>query len=82
MLLKCMLCQKLIGLIKERADLAWSSLMLYIRVCELLYVCSAVYETSAYDAMRGAVGEFPRLLYFVLESETICVSLLISLSLG
>ena len=29
------------------------------RVCELLYVCSAVYETSSYGAMKGARGEIP-----------------------
>ena len=54
-----MLCQKRIGLIKERADLAWSPLMLYIRICVLLYVCSAVYETRTYGAMRGARGVIP-----------------------
>ena len=30
-----------------------------IRVCELLYVRSAVYETRTYGAMRGARGEIP-----------------------
>ena len=46
---------------KERADLAWSTLTLYIRICELLYVCSAVYETRTYGAMRGAGGLFPHI---------------------
>ena len=52
-------CRKRIGLIKERADLAWSTLILYIRICVLLYVCSAVYETRTYGAMRGARGAIP-----------------------
>lgn len=38
--------------------------MLCIRVCVLLYVCSAVYETRTYGAMRGAGGNSPHLLYF------------------
>lgn len=33
--------------------------MLYIRICVLLYVCSAVYETRTYGAMRGARGVIP-----------------------
>ena len=33
--------------------------MLYIRICVLLYVCSAVYETRTYGAMRGARGVVP-----------------------
>ena len=37
--------------------------MLCIRVCVLLYVCSAVYETRTYGAMRGAGGNSPHLLY-------------------
>ena len=41
--------------------------MLCIRVCVLLYVCSAVYETRTYGAMRGAGGSSPTstLLYIV-----------------
>ena len=30
------------------------NIMLCIRVCVLLYVCSAVYETRTYGAMRGS----------------------------
>ena len=37
--------------------------MTCIRVCVLLYVCSAVYETRTYGAMRGAGGNSPHLLY-------------------
>ena len=33
--------------------------MLYIRICVLLYVCSAVYETRTYGAMRDARGAIP-----------------------
>ena len=33
--------------------------MVYIRICVLLYVCSAVYETRTYGAMRGARGVIP-----------------------
>ena len=46
--------------------------MLYIRICVLLYVCSAVYETRTYGAMRGARGVIPYIysilfLYQVLQ---------------
>ena len=39
--------------------------MFCIRVCVLhLYVCSAVYETRTYGAMRGAGEKSPHLLLF------------------
>ena len=47
------------SILKASADLAWSTLMPCIRVCVLLYVCSAVYETRTYGAMRGAGGNSP-----------------------
>ena len=40
-----------------------------IRVCVLLYVCSAVYETRTYGAMRGAGGNSPHLLYCAIPPE-------------
>ena len=64
---KVLLCQKRIGLIKERADLAWSTLMLYIRICVLLYVSSAVYETRTYGAMRGARGVIPYIYSIIIN---------------
>ena len=45
------------SILNERADQAWSTLMLYISICVILYVCSAVYENRTYSAMRGAWGE-------------------------
>ena len=47
--------------------------MTCIRVCVLLYVCSAVYETRTYGAMRGAGGNSPHLLYccYLLKPENI-----------
>ena len=51
---RCLSCRKWTGLIKARADLAWSTLILCIRVCVHLYVCSTVHETRTYSAMRGA----------------------------
>jgi hypothetical protein len=61
---RCLPCPKWTGLLKARADLAWSTFMLCIRVCVLLYVCSAVYDTCTYGAMRGAGEKSPHLLYY------------------
>ena len=56
--------------------------MLYIRICVLLYVCSAVYETRTYGAMRGARGAIPYIYSMLYISVNSYASFLLGLSFG
>lgn len=43
--------------------------LFFIRVCELLYICSTEYETRTYSAMRGTRGEIPY-IYSILSPQS------------